>query len=416
MVGDWVYLSHKYGGSYGEYLDNIYGALSVNPNVDKNILNKLYGMETYHKELSQNPNTPIKYLFTLFDEYPSLVLSNPALNQAEFSNLWNLCMDVLSTMTNENPNRLFDSFTINNVLQRNKGSQIRSSLKTYIGENKWVKYWRGGTTKKGNFKTYLKQNLYTEGIADYPIIPTHKSIVIKFSDNPEEYITNQIYYLDKIEKIDEYNILIEGILTSWDGDSKRKEEEISQRVGIDEFFNYIPEVERDDIRETTNSEGEIITIKAPRWTVDNIFVFTDIEVFEDAANLPKWRFNFNQEDVERIIQSYLSRGDDIQELLNFLETPITTPDYTLNKDLVWKNIDLLGLWNKTLIDENLENLLHNRGNLFTSFKNLPLTKKVLGVSLVQNEKEFEELFGIHSFFNDYHIINSYLIFSNDFLK
>ena len=35
MVGDWVYLSDKYGGSYGEYLDNIYEALSVNPNLDK---------------------------------------------------------------------------------------------------------------------------------------------------------------------------------------------------------------------------------------------------------------------------------------------------------------------------------------------------------------------------------------------
>ena len=396
MVGDWVYLSHKYGGSYGEYLDNIYGALSVNPNLDKNLLNILYEMESYHKELSLNPNTPIKYLFTLFEEYPSEVLSNPALNPPEFSNLWNLCMDVLSTMTDENPNRLFDSFRINSVLERNKGYKIRSSLKTYLQENNWVKYWRGGTTKKGNFKTYFTQNLYTEGIADYPIIPTQKSIVVKFSDNPDEYLTNQIYYLDKIEKIDEYNILIEGRLTSWGEDSKRKEEEISERVNIDDFFNYIPDVEREESREATNSDGEAITIQSPRWTVDNIFVFTDIEVFEDAANLPKWRFNFSQEDAERIIQAYLIRGCDVQELLNFLETPITTPDYTLNQDLVWKNIEFLSLWDKTLIDKNLENLLHNGGNLFTSFKNLPLTKKVLGVSLVQNEKEFEELFDIHS--------------------
>ena len=396
MVGDWIYLSHKYGGDYGEYLDNIYEALSVNPNLDETILNKLYGMESYHQNLSQNPNTSIKYLFTLFDKYPTQVLSNPALNGAEFSNLWNLCMDVLSTMTNENPNRLFDSFQINSVLQRNKGSQIRSSLKTYLGENLWVKYWRGGTTKKGNFKNHLPQNLYTEGIADYPIIPENKSIIIKFGDNMDGYLTNKIYYLDKIEKIDEYNILIEGTLTSWGEDSQRKEEEISERVSIDEFFNYIPEAERVESRETTNSEGEKITIKSPRWTIDNIFVFTDIEFFEEVDNLPKWRFNFNQEDAESIIRSYLIRGSDVQELLTFLETPIITPNYTLNQDLVWKNIDFLNLWDKNLIDNNLSILLQKNGTLFTSFKNLPLTQKLLGVSLVQNEKEFEEAYDIHT--------------------
>jgi len=396
MVGDWVYLSDKYGGSYGEYLDNIYEALSVNSNLDKNILTKLYGMESYHKELSNNPATPPKYLFKLFDEYPSLVLSNPTLNSLEFSNLWDVTMDVLSTMVNENPNRLFDKFRINNVLERNKGSVIRKSLQTYLGEHVWVKYWRGGNIKKGNFKTYFNQNLYTEGIADYPIIPTTKSIIIKFSDNPDKYLDNKVYYLDKIEKVDKYNLFIEGTLTTWTEEAKRIDEEISQRIGIDEFFEYIPEVEREENLQTTNEEGEVIEVKSPRWKVDNIFMFTDEVIFQEAANLPSWRFNFNQNDCERIIEAYITRKENIHELLKFLEIPIVTPNYTLNQELVFKKMDSLNVWNKEVVNNNLGVLLTNKGKLFVSLENLPLTKTLLDISLTHNEKEFAEVFDIHN--------------------
>ena len=353
MVGDWVYLSDKYGGSYGEYLDNIYEALSINPNLDINILIKLYGMESYHKELSSNPITPSKYLFKLFDEYPSWVLSNPSLDSLEFSNLWNVTMDVLSTMINDNPNRLFDKFRINDVLERNKGPAIRKSLQTYLGENIWVKYWRGGNIKKGNFQAYFNQNLYTEGIADYPIVPTTKSIIIKFSDNPDKYLDNKIYYLHKIEKVDKYNLFIEGTLTSWTKEAKRIDEEISQRIGIDEFFEYIPEVDREENLQTTNEDGEVVEVKAPRWKVDNIFLFTDEEVFEETSNLPSWRFEFNQKDCERIIEAYILRSENISELLTFLETPIVTPNYSLNRELVFKMLDSLNMWNKDIINDNL---------------------------------------------------------------
>ncbi len=396
MVGDWVYLSDKYGGSYGEYLDNIYEALSVNPNLDKNILVKLYGMESYHKELSKNPNTPPKYLFKLFEEYPSWVLTNPSIDSVEFSNLWNVTMDVLSTMVNENPNRLFDKFRINDVLERNKGPAIRKSLQQYLGENFWVKYWRGGNIKKGKFHSHLNQNLYTEGIADYPIIPTTKSIVIKFSDDPDEYLDNKVYYLNKIEKVDKYNLFIEGSLTSWTEGAKRIEEEISQRIGIDEFFEYIPESDREENLQTTNEEGEVVEINAPRWRVDNIFLFTDEEVFEEATTLPSWRFDFNQKDTDRIIKSYILRNENIPELLTFLETPIMTQNYTLNQELVFKMVDALKMWNKDIVNGNLATLLNNKGELFVSLENLPLTKTLLDISLIQNQKEFVEEFEIHN--------------------
>ena len=41
-------------------------------------------------------------------------------------------------------------------------------------------------------------------------------------------------------------------------------------------------------------------------------------------------------------------------------------------------------------------LLANSGKLFVSFENLPLTKNLLGISLIQNQKEFEEVFDIHT--------------------
>ena len=109
--------------------------------------------------------------------------------------------------------------------------------------------------------------------------------------------------------MDKYNLFIEGTLTTWTEEAKRIDEEISQRIGIDEFFEYIPKVEREENLQTTNEEGKLIEVKSPRWKVDNIFVFTDEVIFQEAANLPSWRFNFNQNDCERIIEAYIIRKE-----------------------------------------------------------------------------------------------------------
>ena len=82
--------------------------------------------------------------------------------------------------------------------------------------------------------------------------------------------------------------------------------------------------------------------------------------------------------------------------MKFLEIPIVTPNYTLNQELVFKKMDSLNVWNKEVVNNNLGVLLTNKGKLFVSLENLPLTKTLLDISLTHNEKEFAEVFDIHN--------------------
>ena len=59
-------------------------------------------------------------------------------------------------------------------------------------------------------------------------------------------------------------------------------------------------------------------------------------------------------------------------------------------------VDALKMWNKDIVNGNLATLLNNKGELFVSLENLPLTKTLLDISLIQNQKEFVEEFEIHT--------------------
>ena len=60
-------------------------------------------------------------------------------------------MENLASPVGLNPDRLYDSFRVNSVLERQKGSKIRNSLIAYIPTQPYAKFWRAGNIKKGKF-------------------------------------------------------------------------------------------------------------------------------------------------------------------------------------------------------------------------------------------------------------------------
>ena len=387
-------LSDDYGGSYEEYYFDVLKALSKNLNTSSKILDSFKDIDELKPLIANNPNTSTKTLLKLYDEYPTAVLTNTGLVKTAYNKLWNKTFKIITTPVSQNPNRLFGDFRINSVMERYKGSQIRNEMLNFIGKNKYVRFWKAGNVKKGKFSQYQKQNLYTEPIADYPIIPNKKCIVAKFYDDIDSYQGNEVYYLDKCEELENGGLFIEGVCHKWVENSEkntRVEEKISQNVIAKEFFNFIPESERSEIITSTNEAGEIESQGGERWEIDNIIVLTDVTNYDALKILPQWRFDLNQEKIDEIILSYVSRGDNLQKLIDILETPFNSADYNLNSHTVFKAIDKYNKWNRNLINRNLSTLMRSNGAEFRKMENMPLTEKILNMCLLQSDKELADM-------------------------
>ncbi len=394
LYSKWLSLSQEYEGSYEEYYANILSELSKNPNTSPSILEGIIGQgaDLWGHNVAKNPNTYIKTLLSLYNTYPSQVLNNSGLSDRAYTKLWNNAWKVLNIQLLENPNRLFDNFrkATPDVLEAHKGMKIRKGIIKFITENSYAKFWRGGNVKKGNFKQISQKNLYSDPIADYPITPEGKVMVIKFYEHADEHFKNELWHLDTLKMVDENTVFVEGVKNYWEGD-KRTSTHVAENFTINEFFNYIPESERGEDVIVTNDEGEENIVVASRWAIDNIVVIQDVEVQTKGSRIPSWRFDINQEQVNNIIGSYVERGMDVGKLIDGLETYKNMKNYELSLNQLFKVIDDKNLWTVDLINNNLSYLMRSRGAQFINLKNLKLTEKILNLSIAENLEEIKNL-------------------------
>ncbi len=394
LYDKWLSLSQEYEGSYEEYYANILSELSKNPNTSPSILEGIIkqGVDLWGHNVAKNPNTYMKTLVSLYNSYPSQVLNNSGLSDRAYIKLWNNAWKVLNIQLLENPNRLFDNFrkATPDVLEAHKGMKIRKGIIEFIKQNSYAKFWRAGNIKKGKFAQLSNKNLYSDPIADYPITPEGKVMVIKFYEHADEHFQNELWHLDKLKMVDDNTVFVEGVKNYWEGD-KRTSTHVAENFPINDFFNYIPESERGEDVIVTGDDGEENIVVASRWDIDNIVVIQDVEVQTKGERIPSWRFDINQEQVNNIISSYVERGMDIEKLILGLENYKNMKNYELSLAQLFKVIDDNDLWTVELINNNLSYLMRSRGAQFIGLKNIKLTEKILNLSIAENLEEIKAL-------------------------
>ena len=121
--------------------------------------------------------------------------------------------------------------------------QIQNLLSNH---SNWLRYWRGGSIKKGIFSPYEKQNLFKGkgGISDYPLpIVGEPFIFFKFEE--QDYTLNKLYYIEKLEGLERERYNIKGSIWEYDTDENIfKNSPINEVININEFYDYILEDER----------------------------------------------------------------------------------------------------------------------------------------------------------------------------
>jgi len=391
----WPQLSEQYQGSYDEYYDIVQKEISANPNCNPNILQTLSEKDDYKYIIANNPNAFIKTLLKLYNQFPSQVMTNEGLSDKAYAKLWNNTWKIMTIPLIDNPNRMFDSFSTSTIFRGEKGSRMRNMIIDFIQANPEYKFWRAGNVKKGTFSKIAKQNMYSEPIADYPLFPKGKVLVIKFSDNIEDKTQNQLYQLDKMERVDDDTVFVEGNKIFYQEGYGMKTEHIAETLPLNEFFNFIPESLREEPTMEIDDEGNEVEIKPKRWTIDNIVVIQDSEVLRQSEDIPQWRFDLNQEQVNEILASYVQRGMDLTKLITELETPKNMKNYMLSYSELFKAIDENNLWTRDMINDNLDLIMRSGGALFQSFKNMPLTEKILTLSIASSLEELQQM-GIYN--------------------
>ena len=440
LVKTWRDISNQFDGFYEEDYFNIIEGLCKNENTSSNVLNDLYlGNKKLHEDISKNPNTPQKLLLYLYKDYPSEVLSNSSLTNANFTRLWYMTMDVLRTEVQVDMDRLTNLFRNNleNLQSPLSGVKRREFYRKLLRENSnWLNYWRGGRVKAGSYSEFMNLNLWEDGgIADLPIpIMGKKFIMINTANKKKNALENTEIYFIEMMTGNRDSLKIEGTLISFDSTTGAWNEtklDGRKKYTAEGFFNFIAPKNRggeeklyfwdqskfkttslDEMKahierynDNNGSDYDDDSIKegvkeADKWKVDNIFVFTDNKPPKGEKKVPAWRYTWDMEKMESILKSFLTRMSDkeIKVLMKDWNTRYLVQGSNISKErqaelslrAIYINIDKNKLWTKDLIDEALPDLFYNKGEIFLQMQNMPLTKKLLSATLCETDEELEE--------------------------
>lgn len=445
LLNGWEKISNKFQGDYSDYLSFVEIGISMNPNASSNLLARLKNKEYLRKYIAENSNTPVSLLTghkgggreaSLYYNYPVEVLTNPALSDRTFLSLWEITFDFLTMSIDEDVERLFNLFTEQRTnLLESRGKETRTRIQNLLSLHpNWLRYWRGGSNKKGIFSPYAKQNLFAGegGISDYPItIVGEPFIFFKFDE--QDYRLNELYYIQKLKPLDGARYTIKGNVWKLDTEENIfKTSPLNETIDINEFYDYIVEDERggdyilysvklenhrrkestdrDEVEqfiEGVNDEEdmdyslELIEEKervAEKWNFSNLFTFKDNDPPKKGVIVPAWRYRWDKEMLNSILETYLLRQNP-QYLINLWEAnPYridssevkTSESAILDAKTILDMIDDKELWNAKLVNANLSLLFADSGTLFRSLDNVPLTKKLLEVSLLYRDKDLKK--------------------------
>ena len=441
----WERISNKYQGNYSEYLSFVEEGLASNSNAASNLLSRLQNKEYLQKYIASNINTPLSLLTghkgggrqaSLYYNYPVEVLTNSALSNRVFMSLWDVTFSFLTMPVDEDIERLFNLFTEQRThLLESQGKNTREQIQNLLSNHSnWLRYWRGGSIKKGIFSPYEKQNLFKGkgGISDYPLpIVGEPFIFFKFEE--QDYTLNKLYYIEKLEGLERERYNIKGSIWEYDTDENIfKNSPINEVININEFYDYILEDERgedyilysiklenhkkessadrkvvEDFIMNVNEEEETdystelieeIEREAEKWSFGNLFNFKDNDPPKQGVIVPQWRYKWNKKMLDSILLSYIKRQNPQYLINSWAENPyrvdsseIKTKDSAiLDAEALFTIIDENKLWTKKLVNANIHFLFADGGNIFGNLSNIPLTKKLLKVSLLHTKKELSK--------------------------
>lgn len=447
LLDKWLRISTEYNGSYGEFLYLVEKGLAQNHNTSSELITRLMNYEHLHEFIANNPNTPVSRLTgvrgggrenSLYYKYPVEVLKNNGLPLKAFETLWDATIKFLRTEVDEDTDRLFRLFLERkDLLLGSKGKKNRNNLRDILkGYENWIRYWRGGSTKKGVFKPFENLNLFKGegGISDWPIpITGKKSVIFKFYDKREFTNLNELYFVEETEPLEGHRIHIKGQKYSFDEEVNQfTEKAIDEIFSAEDFYEYIPPDERGgpvqkyicescmeaDVKNPVyrlseeelmihhqNTHGEDVEFRyimgerdPEKWRIPNLFVFTDVDPPQGKKKVPEWRYSWSTDEMNEILKRYLVLMDGSRLLRGWnynpfrIDAPQTPADKVarISDVLVFNTIDSLNLWNKKLVNDNLDLIFAGAGGLFESFNNLPLTEKLLDLSLSVDDKELAQ--------------------------
>ena len=446
LLEDWVEISNTYEGGYGQNMISIEEPLATNPNTVESLLEYFVKKEGLQLKVAQNPNTGQKILAgpkargqttSLYYQYPVEVLTNPGLSQYAFDNLWNITIDFLRTEVEVDAERLFNVFEEGGNLKGNlvsyrKGSEFRSAIRNLLDSYQWLEYWRGGSVKSGSFSNFSRRNMWLYdnmeggGIADSPIpIIGRKSIIILYdSKSPPEGNPNKIYFLDETIPKKEGKVLVKGKSYHWEEDSRTYIfEPIDGTYEIEEFYRFIKPDERGGSvptytiafpngKQRTYDNMEIVVEKierwnqnheeqidedtvivgekdAPKWEVENIFVFTDKDPPSLTKKVPAWRYTWRSEQLMKILETYVQRKDCASIFLEWKNEPFVVEVKNVGAGQMARldatslivAIDGQNAWTEELVNYAIPILFERNAQIFNNCSNVPLTEKLLQRSL-----------------------------------
>ena len=436
----WADISSQYDGFYGEDYYNILEALAKNINTSPQILNDLYlENRKLHEDIASNPQTPQKLLLYLYKDYPSEVLSNSALTNANFTRLWYMTMDVLRTEVEVDIDRLNNLFrnNIDNLQAPLSGVKRREFYRKLMREQgNWLNYWRGGRVKSGGYSEFMNMNLWEDGgLADLPIPIFGKKFIMITTPNKKKdaQAETEIYFIESMTGSRDV-LKIVGTVIAYNSETGNwAETKLDGRktYTAEEFFNFIsPEIRgsqeklyfwdhskfkttqliemkqhidkynEDNGYELGPDEIKEGTKEPDKWDVDNIFVFTDSKPPQGEKKVPNWRYSWDITHMETIVAAFLQRMSykEIKVLMKDWNIKYLVQGTDISNDRVaemslraiYINIDKNKLWTKELIDAALPDLMYNKGEILLKLDNIPLTKKLLNATLCETDEELEE--------------------------
>ena len=406
ILEGWQSISDKYGGDYEAAISTLESQLvKYNEELSPEIIIKLYNRGYEKTAIALNPNTPIEILTELFEIMPSTVLNNAQLPMNIYTKLFNLTLSILRSPIGEDKNRLLHTFknatiknqlgnlktginTLEKILRADrKSANRRADLRRFIEAHPYIQYWRGGSNKGGVFKTVSNQNLYTEGILDYIIMPTYSEFwLIQMADehDPENGKGTITQYIHSIKKLDDGKFEITRDIQSnlplvvsnkssmyeWYNEQLRANPNFvcssiaNETLILDdlsEFFGWIPEDKRDKRFK-----------EAPKWSHDNIFMFEDSEYkeLENQKVYPDWRYRWNKNQMQALVNTFVKRnsGKEILKLMNSWRVPYqirgkppagktSGPILTsITQQLISNALTQTGLWTPQFINAFLPSL------------------------------------------------------------
>ena len=441
----WERISNKYNGNYSEYVRFVEEGLAVNSNASSNLLSRLQHKEYLQEYIASNINTPLSLLTghkgggrqaSLYYNYPVEVLTNSALSNRVFMSLWDVTFSFLTMPVDEDIERLFNLFTEQRTnLLESLGKDTRTRIQNLLSlHSNWLRYWRGGSEKKGIFSPYAKQNLFEGegGISDYPI-PILGQPFIFFKFDERDYTLNKLYYIEKMEFLEKEKYNIKGSVWNFDTEENIfKNSQINDVININEFYDYIVEDERggdyilysiklenhrreesvdrgviEDFiinvneEEETDYSTELIEERereAEKWAFANLFNFKDNDPPKQGVIVPQWRYKWDKKMLDLILLSYIQRENPQYLINSWNDNPyridsaeIKTKDSAiLDAGAIFSIIDKNKLWTKKLVNDNIHFLLADSGNIFGRLSNIPLTKQLLEISLLHTKKELSK--------------------------